>query len=113
MCPALILAARRKDSVSGRTVMLVVSISTRNGLSHPGAPSGNRWARVDIGFDNKLEIIRLSHNGSPNDRVKIRCLDVLNVYGTRPIKLIKMIRINKGAISDLSPFKLIVLVRDS
>ena len=28
----------------GRTVTLVVSISTRNGLSQSGAPSGRKWA---------------------------------------------------------------------
>jgi hypothetical protein len=42
MWPALMLAAKRKDRVSGRTRILVDSIRTRNGFSHVGAPSGNR-----------------------------------------------------------------------
>jgi hypothetical protein len=37
---AVILAANWKDSVTGRTKILVVSIITRNGFSHSGAPSG-------------------------------------------------------------------------
>jgi hypothetical protein len=42
MWPALMLAARRNDRVIGRTVTLVVSISTKNGLSQSGAPSGKK-----------------------------------------------------------------------
>ena len=42
ICPALILAANRNDSVMGRTIILVVSISTKNGLSQSGAPSGRK-----------------------------------------------------------------------
>lgn len=42
MCPALIFAASRNDRVNGRTITLVVSISTRNGLSQSGAPSGRK-----------------------------------------------------------------------
>jgi len=36
------LAASRNDSVAGRTIILVVSISTRNGFSQSGAPSGRK-----------------------------------------------------------------------
>ena len=43
MCPALILAASRKAKVRGRTSILIVSISTRKGLSQSGAPAGNKW----------------------------------------------------------------------
>jgi len=42
MCPALMLAASRNDSVIGRTMILVVSIITRNGFSQSGAPSGRK-----------------------------------------------------------------------
>lgn len=50
MWPALILAAKRNDRVSGRTVILVVSIMTRNGFSQSGAPSGSRCATVFLGL---------------------------------------------------------------
>ena len=39
ICPALMFAASRNDRVNGRTITLVVSISTRNGLSQSGSPS--------------------------------------------------------------------------
>lgn len=42
MWPALILAAKRNDRVRGRTVILVVSIITRNGFNQSGAPSGRK-----------------------------------------------------------------------
>lgn len=63
----------------GRTAILVDSIRTRNGLSHSGAPSGSRWAVVAFVFQTMLDIISMSHRGRPNDNVKIRCLDVLNL----------------------------------
>jgi hypothetical protein len=42
ICPAVMFAASRKDRVIGRTRILVVSISTKNGFSHSGAPSGRK-----------------------------------------------------------------------
>ena len=44
------LAARRKDRVRGRTITLVVSIRTKNGLSQSGAPSGRKWAVDFLGL---------------------------------------------------------------
>lgn len=42
ICPALMLAAIRKDKVINRTHILRVSVITRNGLSQSGAPLGRR-----------------------------------------------------------------------
>lgn len=42
--PAVILAARRNLKVIGRTEILVVSIRTKNGFNHLGAPPGRREA---------------------------------------------------------------------
>jgi len=42
MWPALIFAANRNDRVNGRTIILVVSIRTRNGFNQSGAPSGRK-----------------------------------------------------------------------
>ena len=44
MCPALIFAANRNDKVIGRAIILVVSISTKNGFNHNGAPLGSIFA---------------------------------------------------------------------
>lgn len=75
ICPAVILAASRNDRVIGRTDTLIVSISTRKGLSHSGAPSGRKWAIDFFGLKAKDEIISLSHIGRPIDSVKIKCLE--------------------------------------
>ena len=72
MWPALILAARRNERVRGRTIILVVSISTRNGLSQSGAPSGRKWATEALKDLVNLDRTILSHTGSPMVRVKIR-----------------------------------------
>ena len=44
ICPALILAAKRKDKVIGRTIILTVSIKIKNGFNQLGAPDGRRDA---------------------------------------------------------------------
>ena len=46
MCPAVIFAARRNIKVTGRTIVLLVSISTRNGFNQVGALSGRKWAII-------------------------------------------------------------------
>lgn len=106
MCPALIFAANRNESVIGRTVTLVVSIRTRNGFSHSGAPSGRKWA-IDILRDLKnLDIIRANHRGKPKISVKIKCLDVLKKYGISPSKLIVMIEKNRVVTVWFNPLRL-------
>jgi len=75
MCPAVIFAASRKDSVIGRTKILVVSISTRNGFNHSGAPSGKKWATDFLGEWANDEMIIDNHIGNPIDSVMIKCLD--------------------------------------
>lgn len=66
------LAAKRNERVIGRTVTLVVSINTKNGLSQSGAPSGRKCA-IDFWIDlANLDIIIVSHRGSPKISVKIR-----------------------------------------
>lgn len=112
-CPAVMFAARRNDSVSGRTRTLVVSIITRNGFSHSGAPSGRRWAVVCLGENIALEMIILAHIGNPIDSVIKRWLDSLNIYGDIPKRLVKMININRDETIKDSPFKLIIYVRES
>jgi hypothetical protein len=113
MCPALIFAASRKDSVSGRTKTLVVSINTKNGFNQSGAPSGRKWAVDFLGLCVNLDTINLSHKGSPIIKVKIRCLEDLKMYGTKPIRLIIIIITNKEETIVEKPFSLVEVVRVS
>lgn len=72
ICPALILAAKRKDRVIGRTEILEDSIRTRNGFNHEGAPPGKSMAINFMGDDIIDDRMRLSHRVRPNENVKIR-----------------------------------------
>jgi hypothetical protein len=51
-----------------------------------------------------LDKINLNHIGNPSARVKIKCLEVLNVYGNMPIRLIIIIIINVDETIDDTPF---------
>lgn len=113
MCPAVIFAANRNDRVIGRTRILVVSIITKNGFSHSGAPSGRKCATDFLGENENDEMIILSHMGRPIESVKIRCLDDDSEYGIIPIKLIPIIVINSAVTIDDIPFRLIDSVRDN
>lgn len=77
-CPALMLAASRKDRVMGRSKILTVSISTRNGFSQSGAPEGRREAAKYDGELRMEERIKASHIGSPRLSVNRRWLVDLN-----------------------------------
>lgn len=70
--PALIFAARRKDSVIGRTIILIVSIITRAGASQLGAPDGRSLALNSFGELIIEEITKESQIGRPNAMVKRR-----------------------------------------
>lgn len=84
MWPALMLAASRNDNVIGRTIILDDSISTKNGFSQSGAPSGSRCAIVALIDLIALDIIKSIHIGKPILRVNNKCLVTLNVYGNSP-----------------------------
>lgn len=113
MCPAVMFAANRNDSVIGRTKILVVSIITKKGFSHSGAPSGKKCATDFLGEYANDDRISDSHIGRPIDSVIIKCLDDDSEYGIIPIKLTRMIVINSVVTSDDIPFKLKDIVRDN
>jgi hypothetical protein len=94
-------------------MILVVSIRTKNGFNQSGAPSGRKWATDALGAFVNLDKIILSHIGSPKTKVKIRCLDVLNIYGINPNRLIIIIVRKIEDANTLIPFRLIICVRDN
>lgn len=79
ICPAVIFAARRNLKVIGRTEILMVSINTRKGFNHLGAPPGSNAAAQEEGLVNIPDIIRASHKGSPITSVNDRCLVALKI----------------------------------
>lgn len=112
-CPALILAARRKDKVIGRSKILTVSISTRNGLSQSGAPEGSREAAKYEGELRIEERIKASHMGSPRLNVNKRWLVDLNTYGRSPIKFVIINIMKRGAKRAWEEDRRDLNVRDS
>ena len=72
MCPALILAANRKDSVIGCTKSLTLSTITKNGFNHSGAPPGNNLAKNLVGAHKTPERTILNHKGTPSLNVNTK-----------------------------------------
>jgi hypothetical protein len=86
-------AASRNDRVIGWTNTLIVSVSTRNGFNHVGAPSGRKCAIVFLGCFVSLDRIISIHIGRPMDKVIIRCLVFLREYGVIPRRFDRIITI--------------------
>jgi hypothetical protein len=64
------LATSRTDRVSGRTIILTVSIKTKKGFNQSGAPPGSNPAMKTDGELKKLDIIKDNHKGKPNINLK-------------------------------------------
>ncbi len=111
MCPALMLAANRKDRVIGRTEILVVSMSTKNGFSHLGAPPG-KIAAKNFGMDIEIDdIIRANHSGKARLKIKNKWLEILKTYGKRPLKFVAKIIIKRVDKIGENPFRLFPKIR--
>lgn len=104
MWPAVMFAASRNDRVIGWTNTLIVSVSTRNGFSHVGAPSGRKCAIVFLGCFVNLDRIISIHIGRPIDKVIIRCLVFLREYGVIPRRFDRIITIKIVVTSADIPF---------
>ena len=68
--PVLRLAASRKDKVSGRTRLLVISIISKNGFSQPGAPLGINLAKKERSLWDLEDKIVLAQMGRARVRVR-------------------------------------------
>lgn len=71
-CPIVILAASRNERVSGRTRVLVVSTSTRNGAIAVGALAGVKLASVFQIFVFILDATTADQNGIARESVNTR-----------------------------------------
>jgi len=68
ICPALILANRRKHRVIGRTKILIISTKDKKGIRYHGVLAGNK-EEVDEGLTKKI-ITLVNHNANAAARLK-------------------------------------------
>ena len=61
-------AISRTERVTGRAIILTVSIRTRKGFNAAGAPIGRSAATTELGADSTPEIIRESQRGNPKEK---------------------------------------------
>lgn len=78
MWPALMFAASRKDRVTGRNKILIVSMRTKKGFNHAGAPPGSRDAATEEGENEAPDKISEVQRGRPKAKVKINWHEFLN-----------------------------------
>jgi len=74
MWPVIMLAVNRTAKVIGRTVILTVSIKTRNGARGAGDPLGTKCARKEVGLYMALIITILNHKVKASPKLTIMCL---------------------------------------
>lgn len=77
-CPAIIFAVRRTQSVMGRMIFLVISISTMNLIRAPGVPCGTKCDNIWFVFFVHPNRLILSHIVKDKGRVMVRCEDTEN-----------------------------------
>lgn len=93
-CPAIILAESRTASVPGRIMFLIVSIRTINGISTGGVPWGTKCANMSFVLFIHPKNIKLSHKGRARERVSVKWLVLVKMYGNSPKKLLNKIKVN-------------------
>lgn len=101
--PAIILAANRTAKVPGRIILLIVSISTINGIRMGGVPWGTKWANIWIVWLIHPYNMNLNHNGSARLRVIVKWLVLVKIYGESPKKLLNIIIENKEIKINVLP----------
>lgn len=87
-CPAVRLAVRRTPRARGRINRLVVSIRIRAGISGVGVPSGRRCPSEIEGWFRRPVSRVASHRGKARARFIDSWVVGVNVYGSRPRRLI-------------------------
>lgn len=96
MCPAVIFALSRKESVMGRTMCLRVSIKTRGVIKIAGLSPGKVFLTTCRADKNKLLLIIVPHINNPTLKTLTMCAVNLAVYGVKPHQFIKQITLIKG-----------------
>jgi len=73
------LAERRTVRVPGRITLLIVSITTINGISKLGVLRGTRWANMWFVLLIQPNNIKANHKGAAKDKAKTRCLELVKI----------------------------------
>jgi hypothetical protein len=92
--------------VAGRIKFLVVSISTIKGIKTGGVLCGIKWASMYLGVFNQPSSIKPNQIGSDMARVTLMWLEVVNVYGVNPSKLVNRINVNIETTNWVTPLGL-------
>lgn len=94
-CPAIIFADSRTAKVPGRIMFLIVSINTINGIKTAGVPWGTKWANMWLVLLIHPKNINLNHKGRAKDRVRVKWLVLVKIYGNSPKKLLNKIKVKR------------------
>lgn len=97
------LAINRTARDPGRIKFLMVSIKTINGMRIGGVPLGIIWANISWVLLIHPKIIILTQRGRAKDKVHDKCLLLVKIYGSNPIKLLIKIKMNNLMIIKLNP----------
>ena len=103
MWPAIMLAASRSASVSGRIRNLITSIRPMTGASPSGRPLPTSLAIFFIGVPLDARTLA-SHRGRAIATVKTRWLEILITHGTSPARLIATSIRNRDVRSHPTPW---------
>lgn len=96
-------AESRTAKVPGRIIFLIVSIKTIKGIKTGGVPWGTKWANICFVLLIHPKNIKLNHRGNAKDRVKVIWLVLVKIYGNKPKKLLKTIKVNKEINKKVVP----------
>jgi hypothetical protein len=93
-CPAIMFAVNRTACVPGRIIFLTGSMHTINGISAAGVPCGTKCSNIWFVLLIHPNIINLTHKGSANVNVIVKCLVLVKINGNSPRKLLNRISEN-------------------
>lgn len=85
------LADKRIAKVPGRIMLLIVSIQTMKGIKIAGVPIGTKWVNICWVLLIHPKSIKHNHNGKDKDKVNVKWLVLVKIYGNNPMKLLNII----------------------
>lgn len=104
--PAVIFAVSRTASAIGWINKLIVSIIINMGMSEMGVPCGRKWAKEFFNLCRNPKITAPAHRGMAMLRFMDSCVVGVNVWGSRPRRLVEPINIISDTIisAQVRPF---------